>query len=150
MMGCVVQMDGWLVTATCDEAKSNLEGCGEKIHIMARGWGSRGSMSATGGAIQTEKITVTSNWGKFPLGILEPIQTLTNGWILWSESDSLCVLSSFVPLKSSSGLRNNRTPLVSDRSQTLRSFLPCCQKFQEVMEIFETISISNDVNHCCG
>jgi hypothetical protein len=44
-------MEGWSAAATCDEAESNLEGCGEKIHIMARVRGLLGSMSVTGGAI---------------------------------------------------------------------------------------------------
>jgi hypothetical protein len=51
--------------------------------------------------------------------------------------------------KSLTCLGDGRTPLVSHWSQIHRSFLPCCQKLQEEVEMLETRSVGNNVHHSC-
>ena len=65
-MRCVIEMGEWLVMARLSQAEPDLEGYGKKVRAAEGGQVLRyASASAMGGVIQTNRITIRSNFGEF-------------------------------------------------------------------------------------
>ena len=126
---------GW-ITARSGFVEFTIECRGDEFIILAKDRATSKS--------ESESISA-SPAGIDPIGFEADIVKLEFGFEFEGEFIPQEVLDS--RCFSCGRLGDSRKTLISYRDQTHRSLLPGCQKFQEVIEVFKTVSIPNNVHH---
>jgi len=149
-----------------DQAESNLKDYEKNYTVAAAGRVSSVAVSAMGGITYPDLMRARPNTGEIPLGTFRDIivgqvlllesglgPPLYSGLESESERDSrerTPRYSTESKSKPSSHLGHSRASPMSHRGQTRGSFLPCCQKLHEEIEMLVVVPIDCNIHHSCG